>query len=62
MRNMPAKLLSEEKVIFKKDHVGFDIKETKRNLPMIQCVKFKRHKNILSQLSPFIILRMGHVY
>jgi hypothetical protein len=45
---MSAKLLGKEKVMFKKDHVGFDVKETKGNLPMIQCVKFKRHKNILS--------------
>jgi hypothetical protein len=38
--NLSAKILGKEKVMFQKDHIGLDIKETKGNPSMIEGVKF----------------------
>jgi len=46
-RNLTTKILGKEKVMFQKDHIGLDIKETKSNPSMIEGIKFKRHRSFL---------------
>jgi hypothetical protein len=41
--NRAAEALCKEKIVVKKDHIGFDIKEAKGNGSMANRLKFERH-------------------
>ncbi|MDD5244942.1 MAG: hypothetical protein PHU49_13085, partial [Syntrophorhabdaceae bacterium] len=47
--DVPAKITCKEKIVFKDQHIGFNIKKTERYFTVTERIKGKRHQENIAE-------------